>query len=230
MEERKKEDKEEANEEEIGVIYKNVREEERHKGKEIHIEDIERIKRIEKEAYRSEQQIMQECMNAEDVAQTYGIDSEKMEIITNKENDWYMIGEEGKNEYYIADLAMLNGVNSNRNEGIKTDAKMATFEVAKVVYEKLIEMAEKGKKVRYEATRDTSYINTKRMEEKGLIEIEEDKEGRFGNSKIEMNNVIIKPNKEKLEEELNKIKEALKKLEEREVRKTVEVKEEEESR
>ena len=232
IERRKKEDKEEANEEEIGVIYKNVREEERHKGKEIHIEDIERIKRIEKEAYRSEQQIMQECMNAEDVAQTYGLNVEDMEIITNKENDWYMIGEEEGKEYYIADLAMLNGVNSNRNEGIKTDAKMATFEVAKVVYEKLIEMAEKGKKVRYEATRDTSYINTKRMEEKGLIEIEEDEEGRFGNSKIEMNNVIIKPNKEKLEEELKKIKETLKKLEEREVRKTVEleVKEEEESR
>ena len=229
MKEDKEEIKEEANEGEIGVIYKNVREEERYKGKEIHGEDIERIKKIEKEAYRSEQQIMQECMNAEDVAETYGLDSEKMEIITNKENDWYMIGEEGENEYYIADLAMLNGVNSNRNEGIKTDAKMATFEVAKVVYEKLIEMAQKGKKVRYEATRD-SYINTKRMEEKGLIEIEEDKEGRFGSSKIEMNNVIIKPNKEKLEEELNKIKEALKKLEEREVRKTVEVKEEGESR
>ena len=242
MEERKKEEiekrikedkeeiKEEANEEEIGVIYKNVREEERHKGKEIHGADIERIKEIEKEAYRSEQQIMQECMNAEDVAQTYGLNVEDMEIITNKENDWYMIGEEEEKEYYIADLAMLNGVNSNRNEGIKTDAKMATFEVAKVVYEKLIEMAEKGKKVRYEATRDTSYINTKRMEEKGLIEIEEDKEGRFGNSKIEMNNVIIKPNKEKLEEELKKIKETLKKLEEREVRKTVEEKDEGESR
>ena len=51
-----------------------------------------------------------------------------------------------------------------------------------MMYKKLIEMGEKQKTVRYEATKDTSYINTKRMEEKGLVEILSEENDTFENS------------------------------------------------
>ena len=117
----------------------------------------------------------------------------------------------------IADLAMVGGLNSQKNEKVASNAKMATFEMAEKMYEKMIEMAKKGKNVRYEATRDTSYINTKNMEKKGLIEVISDEEDRFSDSDIEMNNVVITPNVEALEEELKKVRETLRKLREKEL-------------
>lgn len=117
-------------------------------------------------------------------------------------------------------MAMVGGTNSQRNEKIETDTKAATFELAYVMYKKLIEMGEKQKTVRYEATKDTSYINTKRMEEKGLVEILSEENDTFENSDIEMKNVVVRPNVEKLKEEIKKVEKMLKILEERGYQKT----------
>ena len=144
----------------------------------------------------------------------------------SEDGDWYMIGEENEKEYYVADLAMVGGVNAQRNGEIKSEAKIATFEIAEKMYEKMLEMAKKGKNTRYDATRDTSYVNTKRNEEKGIIEIVEEKEGNFGDSDIEMREVEVKVNIEKMEEELEKVREILKRLREKEMTKTKEKKKE----
>lgn len=196
-----------------------------YKGKQIYPSDIEKIRKIENAVYREAQQILQNCEDVEEVASSYGIDEEKMELTMSEDGDWYMVGEEKEDEYYIADLAMVGGVNSQRNEKIEADAKIATFEIAEKVYEKMIEMAKKEKNIRYNATRDTSYLNTKRSVEKGLIEILEDKEDRFDNSDIKMNNVV-KPNIEKLEEELKKIRKTLEMLRQRGMKKVIEKKRE----
>ncbi len=215
IEERRSKRKEEK-EYEVPYKYKNVSEVKEYKGNEIIPEDIAKIKDVEKTVYRKEQQMLQECETIYDVAEKYELDPEKIELKMSKDEGWYMIGEENEEEYYIADLAMIGGVNSQKNGEIKTDAKISTFEMAEKVYEKMLEMGEKGKTIRMEATRDTSYINLGRAKEKGLIEVIEDKEAKFEDSEIDMNNMVIKPNVEKLRKELEKIKEMLKKLKERE--------------
>ena len=64
------------------------------------------------------------------------------------------------------------------------------------------------------------------MVEKGLGEIIKDEQDRFDDTDIEMNNVILKPNVEKLEEELKKIKELLARLKKQQLQKIVEPKKE----
>lgn len=208
------------------VVYKNARGVDELVGENIVIRDIEKIKKIERVVYREGQQVLQDCEDIVDVASKYDMDEDKIEITMSKDGDWYMIGEEYDNEYYIADLAMVGGVNSQSNEKIDYNAKIATFEIAEKMYEKMIEMGKKEKNIRYEATRDTSYVNTLRMTEKGLGEIIQDEEDRFGDSNIEMNNVVLKPNVEKLEEELEKIREILAKVRKKELQRTVETKKE----
>lgn len=171
--------------------------------------------------------MLQDCESIVDIAEKYGLDEENIEVTMSKDGDWYMIGEEFDDEYYVADLAMVGGVNSQSNEKIESSAKIATFEIAEKMYEKMIEMGRKEKNIRYEATRDTSYVNTTKMVEKGLGELIEDVEDRFGDTDIEMNNVVLKPNVEKLEEELKKIKELLARLRKQQLQKTVEPKKEE---
>ena len=110
------------------------------------IKICQRIKKIEKAVYREKQQILNDCKGVEDLAEAYGLEEEKVELALSKDGDWYMIGAEDEKEYYIADVAMVGGVNSERNEHIGADVKMATVELAEKVYSKMLEMAEKGKK------------------------------------------------------------------------------------
>ena len=170
MDEREKEEIEKKDIE-VPVIYENMREIVECKWKKIYREYVEKIKKVEGTVFREEQQMLQYCDNYEEIAERYEIYPEKMEVNLSRDGDWYVIGEERENEYYIPDMAMVGGMNSQKNEKIATDTKATTFELAYVMYKKLIEIGEKQKTVRYEATKDTSYINTKRMEEKGLVEI-----------------------------------------------------------
>ena len=212
---------------EVPVMYKNRREVIEEKGKNITLSEIDKVKKIEDAVYRDEQKLLQDCQSFADIAYTYGIDEKNLELTMSKDGDWYMLSEERENEYYIADVAMVGGVNAQQNQKLSVDKKLATIEMTEKIYEKMLEMAEKEKTVRYEATRDTSYINTKKMKEKGLIEILTDEKDTFGNSNIQMNNVVIRPNKEKMQEELNKIRDLLNALRERELVKTVPKKKEE---
>ncbi len=205
----------------IEIEYKNVSEVVEYKGREIKPSDVEKIKKVERTVYREEQQILQESKSETDIAEIYDMDKDNVEVVMSKDEGWYMIGEEREDEYYIADLAMVGGVNSQRNENITTDMKITTFEMAEKVYEKMLEMGEKEKTVRFEATRDTSYINIQRAKEKGLVEIIEDKNDKFEDSDIDMNNMIVKPNVEKLREELEKIRKVLEKLKEKEREKVI---------
>ena len=204
-------------------LYKNRREVESYKGKEIINDDIRRIKEIEKEVYREEQQVLNEAQNVEDIAEIYGLTTENVELTISKENDWYMIGDEEEKEYYIADIAMVGGVHSQKNTDKKSkNTRMATLEMVEKVYEKMLEMAEKGKVVTCDATKDTSYINIRKMEESGIIQLERDEEnGTFEGSDIEMRKVTMIPNKEKLQEEIESIKKILEGLKERDIAKRI---------
>ena len=99
---------------------------------------------------------------------------------------------------------------------------ISTMEIAEKAYSLMIEMAEKGKKVRFEATRDTSYLNVKDMVTRGLCTVVEEVEDEYQDTGIKMNNMVIEPNGEKLEEELKKTRETLKRLERRITQDTIE--------
>ncbi len=205
----------------LPFIYKNPREVYRYKLDDLTKVEVEKIKKIEAITFKEEQQVLQDCKYATDVAQAEKINPELSEVIISKNGDWYIIGEETDKEYYIADLAMIGGVNSQKNTEISVDAKRSTFEMTEVLYEKLLEMSEKDKLVRFEATRDTSYRNITRAMEKGLLEVIENEEAVFDDTGINMNIMSIKPNAEKIREELKKIKEVTSKLKKKEMLQTI---------
>lgn len=204
----------------IPEIYKSPREIIRCKLEDLSLTNIEKIKKIERITFREGQQILQDCMNSQEIAESQNI-SLDAEVIMSKDGDWYMIGEETEKEYYISDLAMVGGVNSQKNDGIEAVPKTSTFEITEIFYEKLLEMAKKGKVVSFDATRDTSYININRAVEKGLVEIINDEEFEFGDTDIEMNSMVVKPISENIEIELKAIKEIMEKLKRKQELKTV---------
>ena len=217
--------------EDIPILYANEREVRDLKGKDIDEGVVRDIIEIENTVYREKQKVLQNCYNYEDIAEVYEIDSNNMEIKISREKDWYMICEEREDEAYIADIAMVNGVNAEKKEEQKTEIIYQTLEMSEEVYTYMLQMAEKEKNIRFEATEDTSYKNILNMVDKGLATIEEENtteweknryneeeydDNKYANSKkqeklgenkeqITMHNMVIKINKEKLREEIKRI-------------------------
>ena len=214
------------------LLYVNEREKRELKGNTIDEGVVRDVREIENRVYRKQQKLLQKCGDYEDIAEIYGMDRERIQVEISREKDWYIIYEEREKEAYIADLAMVNGVNAEGKGEKGSETIHQTLEITESVYSLMLNMASQGKNIRFEATEDTSYINIRKMAEKGLITIEEEHEEKWRNNKddedyeyedyeeettekIKMHNMVVKANKEKLEEELKRIKKILKKRQER---------------
>jgi hypothetical protein len=136
----------------------------------------------------------------------------------------------------ISDFAVIGGINAEKN-GIlsnKKDSKLAVFEATNEMYKLLLEVGNEGKKIYCNATSDTSLINLKSMLKKGTISLKDMNgynlklEGKdivyedfrkkvktrsFGeDEEIQMMDLEIVPNLEKLKEEQLKIEALLAKV------------------
>ncbi len=142
---------------------------------EITEEKIEILKQIEKAVYREEQQIMnnEDVQTVEDIEYEYGIDNANIKIGSN--NDWYLIYGEDDSSIVISDLAVIGGVNAQKqninNENIKSNPKLAVAESANEMYNLLIQAGEEDKQIICNATADTSLVNIIRMAQKGCISL-----------------------------------------------------------
>ena len=205
---------------------------------EITEEKVELLKQIEKIAYREEQQMMnyEDVQNIEDIEYEYGIENANVKIGSN--NDWYLIYGEEDDSIVISDLAVIGGVNSQKqninNENIKSNPKLAVAESANEMYNLLIQAGEDDKKIICNATVDTSLVNITRMAQKGCISLKnmdgeeiEYKEGKglvysddgkavetrrwSNNGNMQMLDLEIIPNMPELIQEKNRIEEFLRK-------------------
>lgn len=157
--------------------------------------------------------MLQACNTREDIAAAYDLNADNMRLATNRESTWYMIYEEREKELYIADLAMLNGANSENKGEKQTNIRLSTYEAAVTTYEVMLEVGRKGKCVKTEATRDTSLLNLNKMQEKGLIKIAQSSDFNDGVDKSKVEFVV---DVEKMEKELETIKVYLDKIRQRE--------------
>ena len=237
--ERQKENAKQENIQEIPLWYK--------KGqptvyteKSISENEIDIIRKLEKQAYRGEQQIINDrVQDMEDIEDIYGIEDAKIVIGSNK--DWYLIyGENEDGDIEISDLAIVGAMNAETSsKESQGNVKLATAESTDILYKLLIEVGEKEEMLHCDATRDTSLINIKRMLKKGLVKIydngedeiiydkqkgliyaengEEIQYNYFNNNKgIEMFGVYIEPQVEAIKEEAKKIQELLNRVKETE--------------
>lgn len=209
----------------MSVLYVNEREVREYKGKLIDDALVSQIKEIENIVYRNQQKMLQDCTSYIDIAKKYEMNEDNIKINISSENDWYMICEEKEDEAYIADIAMINGVNAeNRDTEKNRDGLYRTYEMTEAIYGYMLKMADEGKKIRFEATEDTSYRNILGMLKKGLITIEDDNKREWENNDINqqnterkdseqiiMHDMLVSVNKEKLEKELSRIQHQLEK-------------------
>ena len=203
-------------------------------------QQIQILKRIEAKVYRKEQQLInsRNAMSSGDLKSIYEL-SEVTAVVGSEEN-WYMVyGTGSDGTCKIQDLAMEGGLNSTKNTESteKQNASIiATAEMADYVYALMIKKAKEGTKIVCNATKDTSLINIKNMVKKGLIEIrnmngkkivlsesgdytyEDGNEVQYrdfsngkGSEKIQMLDIEIIPNLDKMIEEKAKIDDLLQK-------------------
>lgn len=144
-------------------------------GDDITPEKIELVKQIERIAYREEQQMLnyEEVSSIDDIEYEYGIDNATIKIGSN--NDWYLIYGEDRKKVQISDLAVVGGFNAQKtkyeSKKIKSNPKLAVAESANELYGLLIEASKKGKTIMCNATEDTSLVNIERMAQKGCIKL-----------------------------------------------------------
>lgn len=207
--------KEHSLEREVPVSYRNQREIITQQGTGISQDTLDEIRKLEAITYRSEQQIMQDCSDVEELADIYGCEPESIQINLSRDKDWYSIHYETDESIYVADIALVNGMNAQKNETRNIDLMSASLELLQKMYEIMLEADEKGKTVTCDATRDTSGLNLDNMVKKGLITIEQEEDYDWGHSDIEMRRMTIKPNAEKLKKELTQLEKLLERAEDR---------------
>ena len=179
---RKTKENEQEQLEDLPLLYSKEREVRRLKSHTIDKGVVEQIKEIEDTVYRDKQKMLSGCESFEDIAEKYEMDPRNIQVHISREKDWYIIYEERDDEVYIADLAMVNGINSQRNDNRKTDVIQSTMEMTEDVYSIMLEAAKKGKQVRFEATEDTSYKNINHIKKLGLIKVLEDNEREWSST------------------------------------------------
>ena len=207
----------------VKPMYHNEREVRKLKARTIDKGVVSAIKQIEDKVYRDKQKILSECEDYKDLAETYNIAENDIQVHISREKDWYVIFKNNEEELYIADLGMVNGMNSEGKGKEKTDIIQQTLEIEESMYKLMLEAEKEQKPIRFEATEDTSYINIQKIAKKGLVNIQEDDQRDWDNQgDIQMHDMKITVNKEKMEEELRKVQERLaKKREESLFRKVV---------
>lgn len=158
----------------LPLLYKNEREVRTLKSRTIDKNAVKILKDIEGLVYRDSQKVLAKCQNYEDIAKIYEMDSNNVQVYLSRDDDWYMIFEEKDDELYIADLAMINGINAQGKNKVKTEFMMQTLEIEQSVYSLMLQATREQKRIRFEATEDTSYKNIMNMVKKGLIKVEKD--------------------------------------------------------
>ncbi len=237
---RQKENSNQNNIQEIPLWYKNVKDPTIYTATNISENEIDLIRKLERQAYREEQQIINDrVQDMEDIEDIYDIEDAKIVIGSNK--DWYLIyGENEDGNIEISDLAIVGAMNAETSsKESQGNVKLATAESTDTLYKLLIEAGEKGEMIHCDATRDTSLINIKRMLRKGLVKIYDDDENEISydkekgliyadnkeeiqydyfsnNEDIEMFGVYIEPQVEAIKEEEKKIQELLNRVKETE--------------
>ena len=175
IQERKNKSKIEVKTTDIPLWYGKVGKVQNLSSNEITQEKVEVIKQIEKVAFRKEQQLMNYAyiQTVEDIEYEYGIDNANIKIGSN--NDWYLIYGEDDDSIVISDLAVIGGVNAQKqninNENIKSNPKLAVAESADEMYNLLIKAGQDNKHITCNATVDTSLVNLIRMAKKGCISL-----------------------------------------------------------
>ena len=241
IQERKDDAKIEAKATDLPLWYGKVGKVQNLTGNEITEEKVELLKQIESIVYREEQQLMnyKDVQYVEDIEYEYGIDNANVKIGSN--NDWYLIYGEDDNSIVISDLAVIGGVNSQKqnlnNENIKSNPKLAVAESADEMYNLLIQAGKDDKKIICNATADTSLVNITRLAQKGCVSLKnmdgeeiEYKEGKGliysddeekvetrnwdEDGNIQMLDLEIIPNMPELTQEKKKIEEFLRKTQE----------------
>lgn len=138
-------------------------------------QQIETIKGIERKVYRPQQQLLNNegIRDYEDMQYEY--DLKDISTVIGSQNNWYMIyGRGKKGECMIQDLALEGGLNSGKNKESaekQSSSRLATVEMANEVYSLMIKKAKEETKIVCNATKDTSLINIKNMIKKGIAEV-----------------------------------------------------------
>lgn len=199
----------------VKPMYHNEREVRHLKGRTIDKGVVASIREIEDRVYRGPQKLLADCESYEDIADVYNMNKKDIQVYMSREKDWYMIFKEDDNKLYIADLAMVNGINSQGRGTSKTEVVQQSLEMQIAIFELMLQASEK--QIKFEATEDTSYKNIQAIAKKGLVHIKEDQRREWDDSEeIYMHDMLITVEKEKMQEELNKLQQRLeKKREER---------------
>lgn len=187
---------------------------------------LEQIKEVERIVFPEEQQLLQRCEDVQGLSETSEIPLEKLKLVTNRDSTFYMLyGEKNKDTLYIAELAMLNGVNSQNRVDSKSDledddprkrgdALISSAEALVATYQVLLDAAREEKNVEVDATNSTALINIKNMERNGLITISDSEEYTDVTEKTK---VLFEVNEEKVQEALEELAEKLKKAQEKRI-------------
>lgn len=225
--------------EEVPKWYGIVPNQQMYTAEEITEDEANILKKIEKNTYREEQQLMNqnEIKEGTEIEDIYGIKNAK--IIIGSNNSWYLIYGEEEETITISDLAMQGALNAENSGQEGTNIMLATAEATKTLYELLIKAGKEKKEVTCNATKDTSLINIKRMLEKGLIKVKDEdgneiivsKDKKLVNARtgkeveyrkysedgqIEMLDLKIEPDVEKLNKEIPKVEDFLEKARQKE--------------
>ena len=158
---------------------------------------IEKIKKIERTVYREEQQLLNNnnIETAEELQDVYGLDNMKVKLGSNE--DWYLIYGEDYESMMISDLALVGGMNSQRNEKFtNANPMLGVAEGTTEIYRLLIDASQNDKRIYCNATEDTSLINIKQMLKKSLIDVK-DENGR--NLKYSENGLVYEESDEVME-------------------------------
>ncbi len=159
--------------------------------------------------------MMQNAKNYKDISRQFSINPAEMQIIVSADKDWYMIFVEEHNQIYIADLAALGGRNSQSED--KKGAYFQSLEIMKSVYELMQRAAIQGKTVYLNATEDTSYPSILSMAKIGVVKINSDKKRSWNYySGINMHDMELTVDLEKVTEQLDKVNRILAKRKESE--------------
>lgn len=226
---------------EVPLWYGKVGKVETLQDEQITEDKIEKIKRIERIAFREEQQLLNngEVQTPEEMVDLL-VDMdyvERFSIKLGSNEDWYVTYAENGEALEIACLAMVGGMHAEQNGTIpKANFKLAAAESANEMYGILLEAMEKEEQIYCDATADTSLVNLKNMLKKGLIQLKDlegrdicyqDKELVYGDteemvecrdwgydSDISMLRLEIIPDAEKIKVEKEKSEKWLKKVQE----------------
>ena len=205
IDERKKQDKtKDITEVSLDLMYKNQREVYKTKGEDAN-SVLDYIKEIEEKSFRKEQKVLQNVKNYKEVAQSYGINPDRLQVHTNADHDWYMIFEERRNTVYIADLAAIGGKHSEGED--KTNAYEQSLEIMESLFELMQKAAQENKSIYLNATEDTSYKSVLSMARDGIVTINYDNERQWRtDSSIKIHDMSLTVDLEKVTERLEKVK------------------------